>query len=72
MEEKLKQPSWENEPLDAERPFVEQIEEKVLNAPSEEEFARELEWLEKNYYQDNKKTSVLINRRPVTHLKGLP
>jgi hypothetical protein len=72
LEEEPKKPSWENEALDAERPFLQQIEEKVLNAVSDKQFARELEWLEKTYYQDNKKTSVLINRRPVTHIKGLP
>jgi hypothetical protein len=72
LEEKLKQPTWETEPLDAERPFLEQIEEKVLNTSSDKHFAQELEWLQKNYYQDSDKVSVLSDRRHLTHIKALP
>jgi hypothetical protein len=72
VKEELKQPNWENEPLDAERPFLEQIEEKVLNAPSEKQFARELGWLQKTYYRDSEKISALSVRRHLTHIKGLP
>ncbi|MFX0046228.1 MAG: hypothetical protein ACFE8Z_10305 [Candidatus Hermodarchaeota archaeon] len=72
MEKKLPEPYWESEPLDAERPFLEQIEEKVLNAASEEDFAQDFEWLEKNYFQDAEKVSITTDRRHLTHIKALP
>ena len=67
----MKKITWELEPLDADRPFLEQLEEKVLNAPSEEEFEQGLKWLKRTYYQDSDKMSVLSDRRKLRRLKAL-
>lgn len=67
-----KDPDWmNNPPLDANRSLLEQWEERLYQAESEEEFDRRLKWLEENIYQNRDVRSLLedtrslmIRRRP--------
>lgn len=48
-----------SEPLDADQPFLDQLEQRVLDAPTDEEFAQGFEWLDRHFYRKPKVKSAL-------------
>jgi len=61
-----KDPDWvNNPPLDANRSLLEQWEERVLEAETEEEFQRRLKWLEETAYSSRDRLSLLMDTRDI-------
>ena len=59
-------PEWvNNPPLDMNRNLLEQWEERVLQADTEEEFHRRLKWLEKTVYASRDRLSLLMDTRDI-------
>jgi len=66
-------PDWVNDPpLDANRSLLEQWEERVLEAQTEEEFQRRLKWLEKTAYASRDRLSILMDTRDLMVRKPKP
>jgi hypothetical protein len=58
-------PEWVNDPpLDADRPLLQQLEERVYLLP-DDEFQEALEWLEENFYRRPEIMSLFEARRPI-------
>ena len=64
-ESQKKKPDFLYMDLDPDKSFLEQFEDAVMNAPSQEEFEQGLEWLDKNVYQNQKTFSVLHQNRKI-------
>jgi hypothetical protein len=58
-------PWWETAPLDPNRPMLEQFEEHCLNETDEEEFQRQLDWLNEKYYKNRDRLSLLEDTRDI-------
>jgi very-short-patch-repair endonuclease len=66
------EPPWLIEPLRTDRPMQDQFEEKLLAEPDDEEFDRQLEWLEKIIYLDAERKSLLKEMRLTGQTKESP
>ena len=64
------EPWWLSEPLDPDRPMLEQWEEWMMIEPDEEEFQRQLKWMDENIYKKRDIRSLLEDTRDIISPPG--